>query len=45
MPNDLNVSATYWSQEPFGQSGVPAPPADGAAPPSTSLACWRPPGA
>ena len=28
MPNDLNVSATYWSQEPFGQSGVPAPPAD-----------------
>lgn len=28
MPNDLNVFATYWSQELFRQTGAAAPPAD-----------------
>ena len=28
IPNDLNVFATYWSQEPFRQGGVTPPPVD-----------------
>lgn len=32
MPNDLNVFATYWSQELFRQAGVAPPPTDWRSP-------------